>query len=300
MAPNFLIVGPPKCASTSIHFYFSQHPEIFMSPIKETNFFNNDYERGISFYEHYFNKAGTAKAIGEATPSYCFLPFACDRIKKNYPDIKLILCIRNPIERAFSHWMMFWTRGVEKACFREATEINLKQLSYIDFAGEEGARLWKNRGKNISKGEKWPRIYLQAGMYSDIIKRLQLQFGENDLHYYFMDDLKNDFDNTLKKMFAFLGVNESFKVFSMQEKNVYQDRKLNRIANKVLGVKNARMIGKIISPSVKAMLAKKRHDIREAPQLQLEDKKFLWNVFKHDIASLEQMTRRNLSHWNPL
>jgi hypothetical protein len=65
-------------------------------------------------------------------------------------------------------------------------------------------------------------------------------------------------------------------------------------------VKNTRKIGKIISPSVKAMLSNKKSDTKAMPQLELEDRKFLWSVYKNDIASLERITGRNLSHWNPL
>ena len=131
MHPNFLIIGPPKCASTSLYYYLQQHPEIYLSKVKETGFFTHDYYKGTRFYEKYFADAGCAKAIGEATPSYSFLPFAADRIKKLYPDIKLIICFRNPMERAFSNWLMLKDAGVEKAGFREALEINLKQLKYV-------------------------------------------------------------------------------------------------------------------------------------------------------------------------
>ena len=298
-APNFLIIGPPKCASTSLHFYFSQHPEVFVSAVKETHFFTHDYEKGIAFYEEYFRDAANAKAIGEATPSYCFLPFACDRIRLHYPNIKLILCIRNPMERAFSHWLMLWARGVEKASFREAMEINNKQLSYVTFEGKEGAALWNERAKNIDKGEKWPRIYLQPGMYASMIKKLQTQFGQNQLYYYFMDDLKTNFDATLKDLFDFLGVDNSFRIPEKREKNVYKNRKLYKLMSNVLGVQFTKKVGKIVSPSVKSIFKRDKQIIKNAPELKLEDRQFLWNVYKHDIAALEQITQRDLSHWNP-
>ena len=299
MLPNFLIVGPPKCASTSLHFYFSQHPEIFVPTLKETHFFTHDYEKGIGYYEKYFSSSHNAKAIGEATPAYCFLPFVCDRIKLHYPQIKLILCIRNPIERAFSHWLMLASRGVEQADFRTAMEINANQLSYIKFEGEAGARLWNDRSKHIEKGEKWPRIYLQPGMNAEIINRLQQQFGKDQLHYYFMDDLKNDFGNTLKKMFGFIQVDDLFQVPLTHEKNVYSDRKLNRLMNKLLGVKNTKIIGKLLSPSLKNLFRQTKQSKKETPRLQLSDRKFLWEIYKNDISELEQITKRDLSHWNP-
>ena len=90
MHPNFMIIGPPKCGSTSLHFYLGQHHEVFVSEPKETSFFTDDYDKGIVFYENYFKKAGDSIAIGEATPTYSFLPFVSARIKKHYPNTKFI------------------------------------------------------------------------------------------------------------------------------------------------------------------------------------------------------------------
>src|SRR6266700_8386700 len=106
MYPNFLILGPPKCASTSLHYYLGQHPDIYTSKIKETNFFSLQYQKGIAYYCNFFADAINKRAIGEATPSYAFLPYVAERIKNHFPDIKLILCFRDPAERAFSSWLM--------------------------------------------------------------------------------------------------------------------------------------------------------------------------------------------------
>jgi len=132
MHPTFLIIGPPKCASTSLHFYLGQHPEVFVSKDKEPHFFSDYYQRGIEFYENLFKDAGNAKAIGEATPAYSFLPFAMERIHTHYPEVKLIISFRNPVERAFSHWLMLSSAGIEKASFREALNIQRKQPDNIN------------------------------------------------------------------------------------------------------------------------------------------------------------------------
>ena len=84
MYPNFIILGPPKCASTSLHNYLGQHPQIYTTKVKETRFFSLHYDKGMDYYAEFFKDAGNAKAIGEATPSYAFLPFVADRIKKHF------------------------------------------------------------------------------------------------------------------------------------------------------------------------------------------------------------------------
>src|SRR4249919_1140700 len=146
--PNFLVGGPPKCASTSLNFYLKQHPEIFMSPVKQTKFFSLDYDNGINFYlQTYFSGVADEKMVGEATPTYFLLPFVIERIKKFNPDMKLIFCLRNPVERAFSGWSMRINNGTEDLPFKDALEANSRQRASHPFTNEQGAKEWFNDQK---------------------------------------------------------------------------------------------------------------------------------------------------------
>ncbi len=298
MHPNFLIIGPPKCASTSLHFYLGQHPDVYTSKVKETVFFSRDYYKGMQFYENYFKEANGAIAIGEATPVYAFLPFVADRIKQHYPDAKLILCFRNPMDRAFSSWLMQKGMGVEKASFRDAMEMNLKQLNYVTLEGEEGAKTWLNSIGNFSADESRLRTYLQAGFYSDIIKSYQKRFNPEQIKVIFLEDLKNNFDSTMKDLFHFLNVDENFEVPNKEVANFYFERKGNKISNKIIGIKGTRFIAKRIPKSVKNIF-KKKWKAEETPKISNEDRVWLWEIFKNDIAQLEKLTGRDLSAWNP-
>ena len=209
MYPNFIIIGPPKCASTSLNFYLGQHPEIFVAKIKETRFFSLHYDKGMDFYTPHFKDAGKAKAIGEATPSYSFLPFVADRIKQHLPNAKLILCFRNPLDRAFSSWLMQKGIGKELLPFREAIDINKKQMGYITLEGAEGAKTWTQNIGNYSADDTRLRTYLQAGMFAEILKIWYKRFNPGQVKVVFLHDLKNDFDGTLKSIFNFLGVDDS-------------------------------------------------------------------------------------------
>lgn len=299
MQPNFLIIGPPKCASTSLHFYLGQHPEIYVSKIKEPHFFSDFYNKGIDFYEKYFKDAGNAKAIGEATPDYCFLPFAMDRIKYHYPSIKLIICFRNPVERAFSHWQMLWSAGIEKATFEEAIDINIKQLEYIHFEGLEGEKIWKNKPDTVDKGESWVRAYIEPGMYATILKSLQNKFNTEQIRYFFMDDLKNDFVSTIKDLFTFLEVTPEFSIPIREEQNVHYDRKPFRIASKIIGAKNTRQIAKRLPKNIKDIFRRKKLDKIELPKITDKEYQKLWEVYRKDIEELEKITNRDLSNWRP-
>ena len=299
MHPNFLIIGPPKCASTSLHYYLGQHPEIYMSKVKETFFFVRDYEKGIGFYEKYFEEAANAKMIGEATPVYAFLPFVADRIKAHYPAAKFILCFRNPMDRTFSSWLMQRGMGVERAGFREAVDINIKQLDYITLEGDKGADAWNGSVGNYDEGESRLRTYIQAGRYAEIISSYEKRFSPAQIKVIFMEDLKDDFDGTMKNLFSFLGVDNNFIVPNKEVVNFYFDRKANKVLNKIIGIKGTRFLAKRIPKGLKNIF-KNKWRVKQTPKISAEDRKYLWEkVFKYDVAALEKITGKNLSGWAP-
>lgn len=298
MYPNFLILGPPKCASTSLHYYLGQHPDIHTSKIKETNFFSLHYEKGMAYYSNFFTDAKNKKAIGEATPSYAFLPFVAERIKNHLPDIKLILCFRNPVDRAFSSWLMHRGSGAEKCNFRETIEKNFQQMSRFTFGGEEGAQLWLKASVNNYDPQTRIRTDILGGMYAQILRNYLSHFKPGQIKTILLEDLKCSFDETMSSLFSFLGVDPSFIPKNKTEKNNYIDRKANRIANTIFGINGTRFLLKNIPVPVKNIL-KKRVKTKSPPKLNMEDRLYLWNIYKHDVAQLEIMLGRNLSHWNP-
>src|SRR5574337_516024 len=141
--PNFLVGGPPKCASTSLSFYLKQHPEIFMSAVKQTRFFSVFYDKGIDYYlNSHFSEVNHEKMAGEATPTYFLLPFVVPRIKAFNPDMKFVFCLRNPVERTFSGWSMRANNGTEHLSFRDALIENLKQRETVKFETQADANEW--------------------------------------------------------------------------------------------------------------------------------------------------------------
>ncbi len=298
MYPNFIVIGPPKCASTSLHFYLGQHPEVFTTKIKETRFFSLHYDKGMEFYARYFTEAGKAKAIGEATPSYSFLPFVADRIKQHFPDIKLILCLRNPLDRTFSSWLMQKGMGKEKLSLREAIEINLKQINYITLEGEEGEKTWLAGIGNFSADETRLRTYIQGGKFAEILKSYYKRFDPKQIKILFIDDLKNDFDGTMSTLFRFLGVDDNFIVPNKEIVNFHFDRKANKVTNKFFGVKGTRFLIDLTPDFIKNRL-KKAWKTKEPPKLEMEDRLYLWEIFKNDVAELEIMLSKDFSGWNP-
>jgi len=109
-APGFLIIGAQKSGTSSLHHYLSVHPELVKGSVKEIHFFNRDsnFKKGFSWYEkHFVHPAARNKLFYEATPNYLYSKQAAERIYKYRPGIKLIILLRNPVDRAYSAWNMY-------------------------------------------------------------------------------------------------------------------------------------------------------------------------------------------------
>ena len=188
--PTFIILGAQKCGTTSLHAFLAQHPEICMSEPKETNFFNKHFDRGLEYYrETFFNKWEGHKAVGEASPAYLFLPYIPGRIAAALPRVKMVVILRDPARRAFSHWWMKTTFGDERLSFGEAVKRSLRLSS-----------------EDMAKAEMCDRFYLQAGYYAEQLQRYFLFFPREQFHILLSDDLKHDPEKSLREIHSFIGV----------------------------------------------------------------------------------------------
>jgi hypothetical protein len=102
--PDFIIIGVQKAGTSSLFHYLSQHPELSLSIEKEVHFFDNNFRKGLSWYKSFFPFRSDKSKTGEASPYYVFHPLAPYRIKSLLPEVKLIVLLRNPIERSLSHY----------------------------------------------------------------------------------------------------------------------------------------------------------------------------------------------------
>ena len=188
---DFLVIGVQKSATTSLDQYFRLHPSIAMpNKKKELHFFDKpeNLSKGGVFYLPYFKNADTKKIWGECTPIYCYWNGVIDNIYRYNPNIKLILVLRNPVERAFSHWNMEFTHERE-------------HLSFYAALMEEEKRLAK-------MPHKQHRVYsyLDRGKYVSQINNIWRVFDRKSVHILKMDDLIESPQITLDKINTFLGV----------------------------------------------------------------------------------------------
>ena len=117
MLPNYLIIGAPKCGTTSLAAWLDEHPQVYMVPEKELHFFSGYWEQGLDWYEQCFVPNGKP-LVGEASPSYLENPVARERIASVLPGAKLIAMMRNPVDRAYSQYWHWRDRKARSAASR--------------------------------------------------------------------------------------------------------------------------------------------------------------------------------------
>lgn len=197
MLPNFFVVGAQKAATTSLHNYLAGHPDVYLPAQKETKFFVEDrfYKKGIHFYqEEYFSECTGETAVGEVDPDYMFFENALDYMGEHLDlaNTKFIFLLRDPVDRAFSHYLMTFRRGLELLSFEDAIE-------------QESARI-------ASGGfdEKEHFSYVSRGFYLRQIEHFLSKVSRSQMLFLFTEDLKRDPDACLEEVFRFLGVTTEY------------------------------------------------------------------------------------------
>lgn len=289
--PNFLCVGTQKAGTTSLHNILIQHSNIYLPKKKETKFFVDDslFEKGLSYYEsEFFSKWNGEKAIGEVDPDYMYFEYVPERIYGFLgKDIKLIFFLRNPVERAYSHYLMSKGRGIEKLSFLEAVKVERERI-HKDF---------------FSKSHF---SYITRGFYSEQIKRFLRFFPKENMFFaIFEKDFLNDRANLFKKLFNFLDVPEKKEIdFNIKSNPAFGSHVplLSRIIHEK--PKWAKSFANIFIPNkkIKRKIAVMLDEINKKPikkrELNVNEKYFLYKTyFKKEIQELEKLINRDLSIW---
>lgn len=195
--PNFLIIGASKCGTTSLHRYLDQHPEVFMCPVKEPCFFLQDTPRVN--YEELFAGVRGQRMIGESSPQYLdrASPEVVERIRTCIPDVKLIAVLRQPVDWAYSAYLMYVRDGIETAkSFAEAVDRDRRRAPPSDRYG-----------------------LLRDGYTSRLSCFLKF-FPRDHLLVLTFDELAEDVRSVLGRICGFLGVDPDFSFDLTRAHNV--------------------------------------------------------------------------------
>ena len=225
--PSFIIIGAQRCGTTSLYDYLSHHPQIIPSPVKELFYFDDYYTRPIEWYKSFFptkkeqeklERDLVARVItGEASPSYFFHPYAAKRIKETLPQVKLILVLRDPIERAYSH-------------YNHIRRLNREPLSFEEALAKEVERITPDIEK-LAKDEFYKAdqrrdySYLTRGYYAKQLTEWYKYFPKEQLLVVQSEEFYRETPRVYNEIVEYLGLN-SYTLPSFEAKNALKYAKM--------------------------------------------------------------------------
>ena len=225
--PSFIIIGAQRCGTTSLYDYLSNHPQIIPSPVKELFYFDDYYTRPIEWYKSFFPTEKEREKLerdlvasvitGEASPSYFFHPYAAKRIKETLPDVKLILVLRDPIERAYSHYNHIKRLNREPLSFEEALEKELERIT------PDVEKLAKD--ENYKADLRRDYSYLTRGYYALQLKEWYKHFPKEQLLIIQSEEFYRETPKVYDEIVEYLGLN-SYTLPTFEAKNALKYAKM--------------------------------------------------------------------------
>lgn len=206
LLPDFVILGGQRCGTSSMYKYLGRHPQIAPSLRKETEYFTIDYGEGEEWYRAHFPlKARRTIAeyrqkpllAFEATPDYLFDPRAPQRLSQLLPDAKLIIMLRDPVERAFSHYHHNIRLGLEDLSFRDALAAEEERLA------PDLASMHTNPDDRVVNFRRYS--YVSRGQYAEQIVRWFAECAKDRFLFLTAEDFFRDPQASLQTLEAFVG-----------------------------------------------------------------------------------------------
>jgi len=287
LLPNFLVIGSPRCGTSSLHNVLAQHPKIFAAKEKELHFFDHDqYHNGMLWYQNrYFSRAGGYLARGETTPNYLTMAhLVAPRINESYGSerIKFIAIFRDPVKRVYSHYWYRRNRARETAMtFNEALESE-----------------WRGERDELES------IY-RAGCYASLLKMFFKLFSRENFHLMLMEDYLTRFHESMNRVNHFLELPEEFDYRPIHEnqasaiksarfQHVLQkkDHLLNRIGRMI-----KRSLPEGLAESLRSIIYQSNLTPYKAPEMDKVLEQLLRKKYFNEIKELEEIMHRDLSTW---
>lgn len=295
--PTFLVLGAPKCGTTSVYYYLKQHPDVYLCR-KEVHFFAHGdplyQDITVQTWEEYlslFDDADDASAIGEVAVRYLYSETAFKKIKKYLPGGKLLVFLRDPVERAFSHFLMrFRTGGMVPEDGTVPSEEEIRE----EF------------------DEK--KDYVERSLYYKHMKKYFEKFPSNNISVFLLEDIKSNPNGTIRDVFKFIGVDGEYSVNTDKQYNVstvddYNSLLVTLRRNKFLRyLRGSRIVKRLISGLIPRSLldrlewrrAGSSKSIKEVVDLPPDVRRRLVRYYEDDITKLEDLIGRDLSHWKQM
>lgn len=279
--PNFLIIGAAKAGTTSLWHYLSAHPDIFMSKVKEPDYFRTHKvnRRGVvetrESYEKLFEGSSLFKAVGEASPTYFADEQAVHKIKETLPDVKLIAILRDPCVRAFSDFVFQRMRQKES------------EPDFLSAIKADASRPIDQRFN-----------YVGLGLYHRNLSRYFAAFPADRIKVIFNDDLRRDAQKVVSEVFSFLDVDPSVMVNTDAELTVSGVPRVKAL-HRLLGRHNALKdtIGPLLPDWARDAARKLKNANLQRQSITPTERAAIRMYFLEDIQQLEQLLGVDLGHW---
>jgi len=188
--PTFIGIGAQKCASTWIYDILDDHPDVALSQQKEIDFFSYHYDHGLQWYEEKFSATGKHVASGEISPSYFHEPGVPERLLRHYPEVKLIVSLRNPVQRAISNHLH---------------EIRIGHLTGDDLS--------------LERGLKNNPMYVEQGLYAKHLRRWFDHFPREQMLILLFEDIVGDRAESARRIYRFLGIDEDHRSAALNNRS---------------------------------------------------------------------------------
>lgn len=309
--PNFFIIGVVKGGTTSLYHYLDQHPDIYLPPIKETNhfaasdiderFFLKEYALDVKIdlakyissgmeeqihiahvnstqdYQAIFSKVKGERAIGEVSNSYMICPSAPKAIYDFNPSAKILVILRNPIQRAWSQYLM------------NLREAKTQEPSFIDELKKDHAADPKGWGVNHQ--------YLELGMYAQQLRRYFELFDRTNVLPIFYETYRESPEAVLAGICRFLGVDRSFK-FDLTSESNKASMPRSKILNGLLVRSGIMKAIKDITPKkLRSQFAKIIYSDKDLPRISLEEEEWLRNYYREEVEALSQLINEDAGNY---
>jgi|APSaa5957512535_1039671.scaffolds.fasta_scaffold63227_2 hypothetical protein len=229
--PNFLIIGTAKSGTTSLFEHLIKHPSIFPPLAQQPNYFTSHYQKSESWYRSFFPSIIRKNIIqnvkkqkfltGEASTQYYWYPHAAKRVKSLLPNAKIILLLRNPIDRSYSQYQMEFTKGNEElTSFEDAIELENERIQ------DEYKKMLQD--KNYYSKKYTIQSYITKSIYVNYIEEWLKYFPKEQFLFLNSEEFNSDTSKVYKKTLNFLGVSEiDFKKYDVFRAAKYSEMNSN-------------------------------------------------------------------------
>jgi hypothetical protein len=317
MLPNGIVIGAARSGTTSVYEYLNAHPEIYMSPVKEPDFFAHPLldavhlpepgqtrtpeeqakvqaalDAEMSKYTALFDGAGNAKIRGEASAIYLGHPTAAAHLRRYVPDAKLICVLRDPAERMHSHYIHHKRVRSDQGATEEASKQLADQYNKtIDRAYREG---YSHPATND------PEVWVRTGLYHQHITRFLSIFPKEQMIFFLFEDLSANPKGMMTSVYHFLGVDDTFVLPTTEAFNASVVPKNQGLFSFFTRRNPIMQIARSIAPPwLRGVAMRTRNQVLASskPTMDTEIRRKLIHVYREDILKLQDFLGRDLSAW---